>query len=96
MKILFFFLFQVEQLQSKIESLEKEKYAPSDSYAVELKSAKREILELNQKIKVLLSECDDLRAQNENLTLQISALTRSNSKQAADYTNNLRNLEVCH
>ncbi|XP_042898136.2 centrosomal protein of 83 kDa [Parasteatoda tepidariorum] len=87
-------LIEVERLQNKIKNLEREKSTPTDSYAVDLKSAKREILDLNQKIKGFHSECDDLRAQNENLTLQISALTRSNSKQTADNTNNLRILEA--
>ncbi|XP_035230324.1 girdin-like isoform X2 [Stegodyphus dumicola] len=86
-------LAEVEQLQNKVETLEKEKSQPSDTYAMELKSAKRDLLQLTSKVKVLQAECEELRAQNENQSLQMNSLNRTHSKQLADHMNNIRALE---
>ncbi|GIY36222.1 centrosomal protein [Caerostris darwini] len=84
---------EIEQLRSKIESFEKEKIVPSDAYAVELKSSKREVLQLNSKVKALLSECEELRAQNETLSLQMSSINRTNSKEISNHLTNIRAVE---
>ncbi|GFU69377.1 centrosomal protein [Trichonephila clavipes] len=85
---------EVEQLKSKIEAFEKDKSLPSDNYAIELKSSKREVLQLNSKVKALLAECEELRTQNETLTLQMNSLNKTNSKEISNHISNIRLLEV--
>ncbi|XP_055937737.1 centrosomal protein of 83 kDa-like isoform X1 [Argiope bruennichi] len=84
---------EIEQLQNRIESLEKEKILPSDTYAVELKSSKREVMQLNSRMKALLAECEELRAENENLSLQLNSINRTHSKEISNYLANIRTLE---
>ncbi|GFS69490.1 centrosomal protein [Nephila pilipes] len=84
---------EVEQLKSKIDALGKDKSYPSDTYAIELKSSKREVLQLNSKVKALLAECEELRTQNETLSLQMNSLNKTNCKEISNYVSNIRTLE---
>ncbi|GFQ84460.1 centrosomal protein [Trichonephila clavata] len=84
---------EVEQLKGKIEAFEKDKSLPPDNYAIELKSSKREVLQLNSKVKALLAECEELRTQNETLTLQMNSLNKTNSKEISNHISNIRLLE---
>lgn len=77
-----------------MESLEREKSYPDDSNAIELKSAKHDILQMDSKVRGLLAECKELRALNENLTLELNSTNRTHLKQMADNLSNMRALEV--
>ncbi|KAG8199775.1 hypothetical protein JTE90_000868 [Oedothorax gibbosus] len=84
---------EMDLLQTKIEAIEKERTLQPETYALELKSSKREVLQLNSRVKDLLSECEELRTQNENLSVQINSITRTNAKQLSDHLTNIRLLE---
>ncbi|CAL1292262.1 unnamed protein product [Larinioides sclopetarius] len=84
---------EIEQLQNRIESLEKEKILPPDTYALELKSSKREVVQLNSRVKALLSECEELRAENESLSVQLNSINRTHSKEMSHHLANIRTLE---
>lgn len=81
-------------MQNKIEDLEKGISSSDDNTAMELKTVKHDNLELNAKLKGLLAECEELRAKNENLTLQLNSANRIHSKQLGDNLSNIRALEV--
>ncbi|GBN05880.1 Centrosomal protein [Araneus ventricosus] len=84
---------EIEQLQNRIESLEKEKILPPDTYALELKSSKREVVQLNSRVKALLAECEELRAENESLSVQLNSINRTHSKDMSNHLTNIRTLE---
>ena len=54
----------------------------------------RENAQLHLKLKGLLSELEEIRAQREHLGMQSDSVTRLQSKQLAEHTANVKALEV--
>lgn len=54
----------------------------------------RENAQLNLKVKGLLTELEEIRAQREHLGLQSDHVTRLQTKQMAEHAANVKSLEV--
>ena len=59
-----------------------------------LRAVQRENAQLQLKIKGLLSELNETRAQNEHLGVQNESVTRLQTKQLAESAANIKALEV--
>ena len=60
-----------------------------------LRTIQRENAQLHLKVKGLLSELEEIRAQREHFGLQSDSVSRLHSKQLAEHAANIKALEVC-
>lgn len=60
-----------------------------------LRALQRENAQLHLKLKGLLSELEEIRAQREHLGLQSDSVSRLQSKQLAEHSASVKALEVC-
>ena len=64
--------------------------------AQRLRTLQRENAQLHMKVKGLLSELEESRAQREHLGLQSDSVSRLQAKQIIEHQANIKALEVCH
>lgn len=81
-------------MHKKIQAIQQ-KTATDISYDTEqLQKVRRENSHLHVKVKSLMSEVEDLRAQEQQMNSQEDEISKLRNKQIADCMDNIKNLEV--
>ena len=87
--------FQVANLRKDRETI-LSRSQTDNTDAQRLRTLQRENAQLHMKVKGLLSELEESRAQREHLGLQSDSVSRLQAKQIIEHQANIKALEVCH
>lgn len=81
-------------MRSERESLAQRQYSDNGQDAIKLKSVQRENTQLQMRVKALVEEIEDLRAQKEHSSSQCDHSTHMYTKQLAEQSASLKAFEV--
>lgn len=70
-------------------------HTESSQDSLKVKAAQREIAQLQMRVKALVAEVEDLRAQKEHTLSQSGLTTSMYTKQLADQASSIKAIEVC-
>ena len=87
---------QVTNLRKERESLVARQQSEGSQDGQRVRALQRENAQLNLKVKGLLTELEEIRAQREHLGLQSDNVARLQSKQLAEHAANVKALQVVH
>jgi coiled-coil domain-containing protein 41 len=85
---------EVTNLRHERESTLARQQQDAASDVQHVRTVQRENIQLNQKVKSLLTELDELRSQREHVGLQADSVTRLQIKQLAEHTATIKALET--
>lgn len=85
---------QVTNLRKERENMLERQQKESSSDSQHLRAVQKENIQLNLKVKSLLSELEEIRAQREQSGLQADSITRLQVKQVTELQSNLKAIEV--
>jgi len=85
---------QVTNLRKERENMLERQQKESSSDSQHLRAVQKENIQLNLKVKSLLSELEEIRAQREQTGLQADSITRLQVKQMTELQSNLKAIEV--
>lgn len=85
---------QVTNLRKERENILERQQKESTNDTQHLRAIQKENIQLNLKVKSLLSELEEIRAQREQAGLQADSVTRLQVKQLTELQSSLKAIEV--
>ncbi|KAG1679708.1 Centrosomal protein [Nymphon striatum] len=85
---------EIANLHKKLQVIQLKSAADSSYDTEQLQKLRRENTHLHVKVKSLLSEINDLRAQEQHINSEKDEITKLRNKQIADCIENIKNLEA--
>lgn len=85
---------EVTNLRKERENMLERQQKESSSDSQHLRAVQKENIQLNLKVKSLLSELEEIRAQREQTGLQADSITRLQVKQMTELQSNLKAIET--